>query len=97
MPDLPDFIDLASKLMYDPNAPDNFHPKYLVSTDKGLGWTAPAYAHMLDIPIVDEYLVAACVVQCGELGEKIKLPPNIMKLSESESLTEHEEVYLAQY
>ena len=97
MPEPPDFIELADRLTHDPTAPENFHPRFLVTTDEGLGWTAPSYTHMLDIPIVGEYLVAACVVQWAELNEKTELPPNMKKLSESESLAEHEEVYLAQY
>lgn len=58
---------------------------------------APAYAPILDIPIVGECLAASCVVQCVELSEKIKLPPNMKKLLESKNLMEHEEVFLAQY
>ena len=57
---------------------------------------APAYAPFLDIPIVGEYLAASLVVHCAELNEKIKLLPNLKRLSESNNLTEHEEVYVAQ-
>ena len=73
MTDHLDFVDIARKITYDPMAPDNFHPKYLVVTDKGLGCMAPAYAHYLDIPIVGEYLAASCVIHCADLGEKVKL------------------------
>ena len=97
MSEPPDFVELADRLAYAPGAPESFHPRFLVTTDEGLGWTSPSYAHMMDIPIVGEYLVAACVVQCAELDEKIKLPPNMKKLSESDNLAEYEEVYLAQY
>jgi len=37
------------------------------------------------------------VAHCVELGEKIKLPPSMKRLLEYKNLTEHEEVYLAQY
>ena len=98
MSELPDFIDLASRLTYHPSAPENFHPRHLVSsTSEGLGWTAPAYAHMLDIPMFGEYLNAVNMVQGSELGERVNLPPNLKKLSESANMTEHEEFYLDHY
>ena len=95
MTDHPDSVDIARKITYEPNAPDNFHPKYLVFTEEGLGWTAPAYAPYLDTLIIGEYLAASLVVHCVDLGKRIKLLPNMKRLAESKKLTEHERSILA--
>ena len=94
---LPDFVDLASKLIYDPSAPENYHPRYLTTTEEGLGWTAPAYAQMLDIPTFNEYVIAAYMAQGTAFVERVNLPPNLRRLSESSNTTRHEEVYLYHY
>ena len=97
MPDHPRFVVLANKTMSEPNAPHNFLPKYLGVVEGKLGWTAPSYAPFLDIPIAGEYLAASLIVSCTKLGEKVTLPPNLKRLSETPNLTEHQQVYIAQY
>jgi len=92
---LPDFTDLASRLIYDnPSAPENYHPRYLTVTEGGLGWTAPAYAQMLDIPLFNEYMIAAYLAQGSAFVERVSLPPNLRRLSESSNKSRHEESYL---
>jgi len=45
--------------------------------------------------MVGEYLEASKVVEYLKLGEKIALPPNIKRLSETPNLTDHQEIYIA--
>ena len=95
MSELPNFVDLADKLTCHPSAPENFHPRHLVFTSEGLGWTEPAYAQMLDIPVFGEYVNSVNnMIEGSDLGDMIILPPNLKKLSESANVTEHEEFYL---
>jgi len=47
--------------------------------------------------MVGEYLEASKVVEYLKLGEKIALPPNIKRLSETPNLTDHQEIYIAKF
>ena len=62
-----------------------------------LGWTRPSYAPIYDIPVTGPYLEASKIVDYLKLGERVVLPPNLKKLSETPNLTDHQEVYIAQY
>ena len=97
MTDLSDFVAIAKKQIYEPNTPRNFLPTYLDLTKEELGWTAPAYAPITDIPKVGEYLAAALVVESAELTNRVKLPPNMKELSEVSSSSEHQEGYIAHF
>lgn len=85
MSDHPRFVVIAKKTMFEPNAPHNFLPRYLGVVEGRLGWTSLSYAPILDIPIVGEYLEAWKVVSYLKLGGKVVLPPNIKRLSETQT------------
>jgi len=93
----PDFLSIARSQLYVASTPKNILPTSLDLTREDPGWIAPAYATFGDIPITGEMLQASLLVCSKQLNKKVSLPPNLKELSKAVNLSDHEELYIAQY
>jgi len=93
-----DYITIAEgDILHDPRSPHNFLPTSLKQQGRKLLWTAPGYATYGSTPTNNDIMYSSCATHAYKLEEKIILPPNMQKICEKNTITDHQKHYIAQY
>ena len=84
------FVTIADQELDDPEA---FLPTSLRFDGDQVFWTKPGYATYRGTPV--NFEMADATILCDP--SKVKLPPNLQRISESESITEYQQRYIYDY